>query len=154
MAVKRYLHHEDSEGACTIREYIEVTGTENAYDSGRVGRSMRTASMALVQRSIVRKRNIHIPSSSSSTPVLSSILVNLSHSLWPLSLSKPSGIHARRYVGFAASCYLDESAVKHLGECTNPLHQRDKSGDVVPRVCRGVDVYFRFAVYEPMLSFV
>ena len=38
-------HHEDSEGGFTIKEYIEVKGTEKAYDSGRwVGSSMRTAS--------------------------------------------------------------------------------------------------------------
>ena len=40
-----YSHHEDNEGGLTIREYIEVTGTEKAYDSGRcIGRSMSTAS--------------------------------------------------------------------------------------------------------------
>ncbi len=43
------LHHDDSEGEFTIKEYIEVKGTENAYDSGRcVGSSMRTTSMFLV----------------------------------------------------------------------------------------------------------
>ena len=40
------LHQEDSEGEFTIKEYIEVRGTEKAYDSGLcVGSSMRTASM-------------------------------------------------------------------------------------------------------------
>ena len=39
-------HQEDSEGGFTIKEYIEVNGTEKAYDSGLcVGSSMRTASM-------------------------------------------------------------------------------------------------------------
>lgn len=48
--IQSYPHHEDKEGACTIREYMEEIGTENAYDSGRVGRSMRTASAGLVQK--------------------------------------------------------------------------------------------------------
>lgn len=40
-----YIHHEEREGGWTIREYIDVRGTEKAYDSGRcVGRSMRTTS--------------------------------------------------------------------------------------------------------------
>lgn len=28
------LHHDDSVGGCTSNEYIDVRGTENAYDSG------------------------------------------------------------------------------------------------------------------------
>lgn len=40
-----HSHQEDRDGEFTIKEYIDVSGTEKAYDSGRwVGRSMRTAS--------------------------------------------------------------------------------------------------------------
>lgn len=28
------LHHDDSVGGCTSKEYTDVRGTENAYDSG------------------------------------------------------------------------------------------------------------------------
>ena len=38
-------HHEERVGGWTRREYMDVRGTENAYDSGRwVGKSIRTAS--------------------------------------------------------------------------------------------------------------
>ena len=40
------LHQEDNEGGWTRREYIEVNGTEKAYDSGRdVGKSINTPSV-------------------------------------------------------------------------------------------------------------
>ena len=39
-------HHEDNDGGCTMSEYIDVSGTENAYDSGRwLGRSIKTMSV-------------------------------------------------------------------------------------------------------------
>jgi len=40
------LHQEDKEGGWTKREYIEVNGTEKAYDSGLdVGKSINTPSV-------------------------------------------------------------------------------------------------------------
>ena len=43
--MNEHLHQEESDGGLTMREYIEVKGTENAYDSARcVGRSMNTIS--------------------------------------------------------------------------------------------------------------
>lgn len=40
------LHQEDKEGGWTRREYIEVNGTEKAYDSGLdVGKSIKTPSV-------------------------------------------------------------------------------------------------------------
>lgn len=40
------LHQEDNEGGWTRREYIDVSGTEKAYDSGLdVGKSINTPSM-------------------------------------------------------------------------------------------------------------
>ena len=48
------LHHDDNEGGLTIREYIDVIGTENAYDSGRwMGRSIRTASMECLEEDLM-----------------------------------------------------------------------------------------------------
>lgn len=39
------LHHDERVGGCTDNEYMDVNGTENAYDSALdVGRSIRTAS--------------------------------------------------------------------------------------------------------------
>lgn len=61
---------------------MDVIGTENAYDWGRrVGRSMKTISLS---------------SSSFVAAACSSTLMNLSHSSAPFSLSKDSGIQARR----------------------------------------------------------
>ena len=43
---RKGLHQEDNEGGWTMREYIEVNGTEKAYDSGLdVGKSINTPSM-------------------------------------------------------------------------------------------------------------
>jgi hypothetical protein len=50
-----YIHHEDNVGGFTIKEYTEVRGTENAYDSGRwVGSSINTASKVLYQSKALR----------------------------------------------------------------------------------------------------
>ncbi len=42
---RKDVHHEDNEGGWTMREYIELNGTEKAYDSGfGVGKSINTPS--------------------------------------------------------------------------------------------------------------
>jgi hypothetical protein len=42
---RKNVHHEDSEGGWTMREYTELNGTEKAYDSGfGVGKSINTPS--------------------------------------------------------------------------------------------------------------
>lgn len=93
-----------------MREYIDVRGTEKAYDSGRwIGRSIRTTSvltkpMSQRVRKMVGGKNI--PSSSCSWAALSSILTNLSHSALPFSFNSDSGIQASKYVGFCASYIL------------------------------------------------
>lgn len=43
---RRVLHQEENEDGWTRREYIEVNGTENAYDFGLdVGKSINTPSV-------------------------------------------------------------------------------------------------------------
>lgn len=93
-----------------MSEYIEVRGTENAYDSGLwFGRSMKTTSTVQLGQSVKRiTTRCGVPSSSSSSVDDSSILVNFFHSSSPFSFRRLSGIHARKYTAFVAS-YIDES---------------------------------------------
>lgn len=90
--------------------------------------------------------------SSSSYGAFPSTLTNLSHSVCPFSSNRLSGIQARRYVGFVASCAYERNS-KYMGRfaqlragMTHPFDDCHKPRNVISRIRRGVDIHLGLCV--------